>query len=266
MKKQKRFKKIKLPPFLEDLKETVFNKLVAASVVLIFLGVTLTLTAAFLYRSDYFRLREIETKEAFADQKVILSANAELLRLYGKKNIFTLNLKAIERYLKNLYPGAKEIIVKVALPDKLVIGLKFRKAVALVSNAKQYPVDEDGMVLPNTDVRDLRQLPVISGVDLKDIGRREKKTISRNLALAIELLKAMKRAKFLAEYGVASIQAKDAKQMSFYLRSGVEIKIGCEDYARRLEALRVTLKDPRLVMDRIKYIDVRFKEVAIGPK
>ena len=44
------------------------------------------------------------------------------------------------------------------------------------------------------------------------------------------------------------------------------IIIGYENLKERLEALHDTLRDPRLVLDSISYIDVRFKDIAISPK
>ena len=44
------------------------------------------------------------------------------------------------------------------------------------------------------------------------------------------------------------------------------MRIGCEDFKDRLETLRRTLKDPRLALDRVEYIDLRFGDAVIGPK
>lgn len=81
----------------------------------------------------------------------------------------------------------------------------------------------------------------------------------------MDLLRELKKAKFLKNYGANRIDAGDLENLSFYLASGVEVRIGPENFKDRLETLSRTLKDPRLVMDKIKYIDLRFKDVVIGP-
>jgi hypothetical protein len=56
------------------------------------------------------------------------------------------------------------------------------------------------------------------------------------------------------------------KELSFYFASGLEVKIGCENLKARIRLLENTLRDPRLMADRIRYIDVRFENAVIGPK
>ena len=57
------------------------------------------------------------------------------------------------------------------------------------------------------------------------------------------------------------------RSMSFALgEGGPMIIIGYENLKERLEALHDTLRDPRLMLDSINYIDVRFKDIAISPK
>ena len=81
-----------------------------------------------------------------------------------------------------------------------------------------------------------------------------------------ELLKEMRRSRLLSEYGIATIDASDIKNLSFYLKNGIEVKIGYENFADRLMMLTKTLRDSRLVTDRVQYIDVRFENAVVGPK
>jgi len=70
----------------------------------------------------------------------------------------------------------------------------------------------------------------------------------------------------VADYGVDNVDTKDLSNISFYLRNGIEIRIGGENFKERIMVLAKTLKDPRLMMDRIKYIDLRFGDAVIGPR
>jgi hypothetical protein len=47
---------------------------------------------------------------------------------------------------------------------------------------------------------------------------------------------------------------------------GPIVIMGYEDFRERLRTLKDILRDPRLAIDRVNYIDVRFKDVAISPK
>jgi cell division septal protein FtsQ len=256
-------KKIKVPGIIGDLRETFLRKATAAFVVVVSIALAAILAKAFLYSSDYFRLKVVETRAAFLDQRSALSISSRVLDLYRGHNVFRIPLDIIARSIKSSYADVKDAVVRIALPDRLVVDIKLRRPIALAHNVKYYPVDEEGVVLPPVPTSGaLSDLPVIDGVDLK-YGR---KASGRNLKLALALLKEIRQARFMAPYGIISISAADPRGMSFTMKNGVEVRIGCENLKDRLDSLDRTLKDPRLIIDRIKYIDVRFDDVAIGPK
>jgi cell division septal protein FtsQ len=112
----------------------------------------------------------------------------------------------------------------------------------------------------------LKKMPVISGISIGFLEKEGRKIDSKNLKLALSLLSEIKRSRFARDYAIASIDASDAANLSFYLANGLEIRIGCEQFRERLNKLRKVLKDPRLATDRIKYIDLRFEGASIAPK
>lgn len=180
MKRQKRFKGLKVPSFLEGLKEMVVKKTAAIVVILIFLALALLLAKAFLYGSDYFRLKSVGVKDNFLEPKARTYISSQLFNLYKGRNMFKVDLKGIAESLETAYPDAKEITVRIALPDKIEVYMKFRKPVAFVRNAKLYPIDEEGYVLPSFDVGSIKDLPVIDGVSLRFDEKRGKKSSSVN--------------------------------------------------------------------------------------
>lgn len=266
MGKRRNFKKIKLPPFVGELKDAVVQKALAVGVVIIFIVMALLLVKAFLYRSGYFKLRRVEIRDTFLDQKNIGTIYNYLFGSYKGKNVFRIDLKAIDRYLRACYPDAREIGVRIALPDKLIVKMKFRRPVALIRSPRLYAVDEDGFILPTAKVDLLKDLPVIEGVNIRYDQRRSRQNSSQDLKVALELLKEIGQSRYVADYGVVTINAEDARNLSFSLKNGIEVRIGCEDFRGRLTKLEQTLRDPRLLTDKIRYIDVRFKDVVIGPK
>lgn len=263
MGRQGRQKKIKLPDFFEDAKEAISRKVAVAVITIIFILAAFLLIKAFLFRSDYFRLRTVETRAAFLDRTAASSISNQILGLYKAQNVFRIPLRFIRQSIKTSYADVKDATVRIAPPDRLVVDIKLRKPIALAHNIRYYPIDEEGFVLPAVTASDMmKDLPVIDGIDLK-FGR---KNSSRNLKLAMDLLREIRQSRPISGYGVVSVNASDPRSMSFYLKSGLEVRIGSENFRERLEVLARTLKDPRLIIDRIKYIDVRFEDVAIGPK
>jgi len=260
---KKNNKKVRLPGFVEDMRDAVMRKAVTALVVVIFICVSVVLVKAFLYKSDYFRLRVVETRAVFLDQRAAAAMNSQLVNLYKGRNMFNIPLNSIAQSVRSAYADVKDVTVRIALPDKLVIELKLRKPVAYVRNTKIYPIDEDGVVLPPVGTQDLvKNLPAIDGINIHN----NRKGPSRNLMLALDLLGEIQQTKLVTQYGISSINAADPRSMSFYLKNGLEVRIGSENFENRLEALTRTLKDPRIAIDKILYIDVRFGDVVIGPK
>ena len=268
MKRQKnKIRPSRQSSLFDGAKSPAVERIAGIALIMLILSATFIAGMMFVDRSDYFKLRSVETRSTFLDQRTLGLMNSQLLNLYKGFNIFRINLKNISDSIQRVYPDAKDISVRIALPDKLLISMKFRRPVAIVRDGKSYPVDEEGFVLPSMDASALGiSLPIIEGISIKYDERRGKKTSSRNLQAALELVKEARRHRFMSEYGLDTVDASDQKEMSFFLKNGVCVRIGSEDLSERLNALERTLKDPRLLVDRIKYIDVRFKDVTIGPK
>lgn len=267
MAKQRKQRSVKLPPFLAGLKEIFQPVMPALAVILTAIVIVSAGVAALVFRSDYFRMKTVEIRSDFLDDNLAASTSNELLRLYAGKSIFSINLSNISRSLGAVYPDARNIVVTIGLPDRIIANLKFRKPVALIGdNNKCYPIDEEGFVLSSVNYKSLKGLPVILGIDIRRETAGRGRDASRNLGLAIELLRKIKKSRFLASWSANSIDAGDAGNIILYLKGGLEVRIGSEDFSNRLKALEKTLRDTRLMADRIKYIDLRFKDVVIGPK
>ncbi|MCX5685978.1 MAG: cell division protein FtsQ/DivIB [Candidatus Omnitrophica bacterium] len=267
MKRQKKFKKSKPFPMLSGLKAAMLEKSAPLAVLVIFVLVIFILARAFLTRSDYFRLRTVEAKSPASETGMMPSIKYDqLLNLYKGRNIFTINLKSIVRFFEDAYPDAKEIRAYIVLPDKIVVSLRCRWPAAFLKGERAYIIDDEGYILSGMYTSSLKNLPVIEGISTRQGERVGRKFTSGNLKTALELLKEIKKAKFLTKYGVARISAQDPKNLSFFLAGGIEVRIGSENFKDRLKVLEKTIKDPRMVLDRIDYIDVRFEDAVIGPK
>ena len=255
MKKQRKFKK-------EDLAKNAVNILIAA----VFLASLFFLFKAYLYRVDYFRLKTVEIRDTFLDQKSITAVRSRLLNTYKGRSVFGLNLKGISGVLQNSHPDAKDIVVRIALPDKLVVSLKLRKAVCIVKSDRLYAVDEDGVILPTLDPATSAWVPTVEGVSVRPVDRKAGAISAPALKIAIGLLRNIKDVKVVADYGIDNMNVRDLGNIVFCLKNGVEVRIGGERFKERLALLAKTVKDPRLALDRIKYIDLRFDDAVIGPR
>ena len=142
MKKQKKFKKMQMPKALEGFKEYVGKRITLIIVSVVSIILAWVLIKAFLERSDYFRIRSVDAKGA--TESSLTGLRSDILRQYKDINIFKVNLSAIVSSIEPKYPDASQIAVRRVLPDKLMIDLRFRKPVALLSNGQVYPIDREG--------------------------------------------------------------------------------------------------------------------------
>ena len=215
----------------------------------------------FLKNSSYFNISEIRIIGA---DKVTGVSEREFLSLYKGRNIFDVDINSLSSIIKKEKPFIKNAIVKRVLPDVLEIDLECRIPIALVKAGRTYPIDNTGMVLSYEDV--VGDLPVISGFSfwLKPIVGEEIR--EDRLRKGLLLLKELKESSIFKTYEVREINVKDPRNFSFYLKEGIEVMIGGEDFSERLVKLKKILSNPDLDKKNIKYIDLRFKNAVIGPK
>jgi cell division protein FtsQ len=265
MKRRRTLKRADWNAALSGIKELAAKRLLGPVAVIIAIAAAAVMTNVFLRRSDYFRLKSVEVSGPVEQR--IAAISGEVTRSYRNRSIFDVNLKRLSRELHAKCPDAKEVVVRRAFPDKLVVQVNFRRPVAVLGGTRPYFVDNDSFVFSGLDARPLKDLPVISGIDLRPDEKAGRVPCgSANMKLALELLRAVMRSSFLGRYRLSAIDAGDIRNLSFYLNESLEIRIGGEDFVQRLKELERTLKDPRLAIDKVKYIDLRFKEVIIGPK
>ena len=215
----------------------------------------------FLKNSGYFKIEDIEVRDT---QNAAGLAERDLLNLYKGRNIFGVDIAALSSRIKSDYPAIKDAVVKRILPNRLEIDITPRIPVAKVKARRYFPIDETGMVL--SPGLKSQKLPVIIGFStwrLPSVGER---LHNKQLESAFQLLDAMQKGSVSADYNVTTIDVSNHENLSFYLENGIEVKIGGEDFLTRLGQLKATLKNEKLDKDNIRYIDLRFKDVVIGPK
>lgn len=227
-------------------------------------GVIFVLIAAiylFLGNSRYFKLDTIEVIDK--SHATALEAG-DLLSMYKGRNIFGIDIDSLSSQIKRDAPTIKHAIVKRVLPNKLEIDIIPRVPIAKIKSHGYFPIDRTGMVL-SPEIK-TGKLPIIMGFSIwlnPKVGTKLENPQVRNAFLLID---ALEESAVLSDYAVSAINVSNYKNLSFYLENGIEVKIGSEDFLDRLNRLKTTFAKPKLDKENIKYIDLRFKDVVIGPK
>ncbi|MCQ9206480.1 MAG: cell division protein FtsQ/DivIB [Omnitrophica bacterium] len=221
----------------------------------------ITVSYLSLRNSKYFTLTDIKV----IDRDAISGLRAEdLLHLYKGRNIFDIDIDAIAFRTKKDYPLTKEVIVRKVLPSSLVVDITSRVPIGKIKANGYFPIDRTGMVLPPGG--DTGALPVISGFSMWLKPRVGERLDNRQLKSAFLLIDALKENTLAGPFSVTAVDAANYKNLSFYLKNGIEVKIGENDFPKRLKMLKTTLNNRKLDKNDIRYIDLRFRDVVIGPK
>lgn len=202
---------------------------IAAVTALLLVGYDLTI------RSHYFSIRETVVRGC----KEL--TEKEILALAGVRpaaNILTLNPDAIARRIK-ANPWVQEVSIGREFPDRLVILVRERKAVALLQADKGiYLLDSEGSPFKKMEPEDELNLPILTGC-VKD-GRTDEALVKKSLALLIYLAGA---ADIPDIGGVSEVHGNETFGLSLFTDVGLCLKLGFDGYENKLKRLTPVMAD-----------------------
>ncbi len=204
------------------------------------LGVALVTAAgaavyAFLGHSPVFAVREIEmTPCANITRDEVWGA----LRGAPQGNIWRLSSEQIGRRLEG-NPWVREVAVRKVFPDRLVVDVVERKAVAMVNLDALCYVDEDGTVFKRLTAYDPKNLPVLTGFKAADLKARDAVAL-QGFRKGLELLR-------MAEAGVLKRNVSEVhfdvlEGYTIVTRdAGVQFKLGNIEFREALRRVEEAL-------------------------
>lgn len=217
-----------------------------------------------LHNSDYFFIKRSEVK--WLARSYTGRAYKDLIDVGSGENMIKFDARTAADKILTDYPELKDVRIIKRFPDKLILNIKARVAVAQVGDWSFYLIDKEGVTL--TEIRnEIREgLPIITGAKwrlLHKIGNRDG---SLRMKRAVALLKIIGDSGFLNDHMLTKLDISDHRNIAFYIEHGLEIKIGHSNFAERLKQLQRTLSSMVVDKDQIKYIDLRFDDVILGTK
>lgn len=249
--------------------------LISLFLILFFSAVLLKVLAR---NSDFFRVKEIIIRDEVVrpDKKIDLS-------YFKGSNIFTVNLGREEDYLSRSFPGYQKIKLVKIFPDKIFADFIKRKPVACVKLYRYFYLDQDMVLYGAPSEADLLGLPIIFGLETKLFGPKQGiKYNIKELAIAFNIIKAVRFNKALEDFQIKKINVADGANTSFFMaqpaklpgntklkhevkavNEGLEVKIGQDYIADKINILSSLMMEETNDWDNIKYIDLRFKDPVI---
>ncbi len=208
----------------------------------------------------FYDQKSVLRRENFSgiDDKVVLGAN-----------IFLVDLNNFKEKIEANHPELRDIIVRRALPNRLIVQARQRLVVAQVYGDKPYFIDKDGVFLPYTNNSAGENIPIISGIRVagpfkNNVAQKEK------INKALFLIDSLSMNRKLSRCQIKTIDMADSRNISFFLLAKdaekVEIKIGEGEFNKRLDVLATVLEQLGQDIERVKYIDLRFEDPIVGPR
>jgi cell division protein FtsQ len=219
-------------PSRMSFRQTALLAAVLVSVVMV--SVAGAMAYAWLGRSALFTVREIDMN---ACSHVTRDEVWGTLKGAPQGNIWRLSTRAIGMRLKE-HPWVKDVSVRKAFPDTLVVRIVERKPVAMVNSDALWYVDADGVIFKRLSAYDPKNFPIITGFDRRELASAEDVVVRRNLARTIDLLK-------VAESGalgrnISEIHFDAQEGFTLVTRdNGLQLKLGTidlKDATRRIDA------------------------------
>lgn len=225
-------------------------------------AVVVAFTGFGLYRALKFgAARLVSENPRFAIARVDVETDGALtpvqvMRFAGVRagqNIFSVDLREVQRNLE-LIPMVKRVEVRRELPQRLVIRLNERAAVArLQASSRQlkdevFYVDRAGVVMKPIRLDDgtvvqpqaSRTLPVLSGVALADV-RVGRAVESEQIMRALELLDKLEQTGAGAVLEVEQVDLSKPRRLTLVTRQRMTVQFDVQDFQPQLRRLSAIL-------------------------
>ncbi|MDD2211979.1 MAG: FtsQ-type POTRA domain-containing protein [Clostridia bacterium] len=225
-----------------------------------FLLFCLLLSFYFFINSAFFNLQEIKVSgcSIVAEDTVIKLSGLNL-----GTNLFKINTHEVITKLE-MHPVIKTLSVFRKPPHTLVLKVEERTPLALVVGSDGYlAIDAEGIYIQQ--VHDLLNLnlPVISGLSLKESISLGADLTTPGLEAALQLLRLMDR-EFLES--VAEIRAASPYSLIIKMLQGVEIHFGePKEIEQKLQIIQELLVENEELINNqtVEYIDLRYNSLPV---
>ncbi len=228
------------------------------------LGILFGAVVVYAMNSPTFELQEVKILNTGSLTPEQAFQFCELKR---GENLPTLNLVNVQQVIKRRHPEFREVIVRRVLPNRIEVLLKRRTPAAQVAFSRFLQIDRDLVILPGSSPVPFRNLTVIQGSPVPQEGFFVGVTLRDNVTKkALVLAEMIHELRSLKDHRLTKIDVTDPKNIALTVDDAIEVRIGGNHFRDRLKILDETLKSVALDPLKVKYIDLRFDDVVIGPR
>lgn len=228
------------------------------------IGVLFGCVYAYAVNSPTFELSEVKI---FNVGSMTTQQAFQFCELRPGENLINLDLVNVQQVIKSRHPEFKEVRVRRVLPNRLEVVLRRRTPIAQIDYSRFVQIDKDFVILPGSAPEAFHNLTTIEGAPLPRPGLFVGAVITDDLTRkAVRLSEIVKQYGVLRNHVLSKIDIRDPKNLSLIVDTDVEIRLGDGHFIERLKILDQTLKTLALDRSKVRYIDLRFDDVVVGPR
>jgi len=215
-------------------------------------------TVEFLTSSPLF-----EVKDVMIDRSIQFIDLRALKDLKGN-NIFKIDIKKIDRQITATYPYIAQLRVVRQLPDHILVLAKKRDPLMQIYFKKKYLLlDAEGVALYYTLQPAL--LPQVYGIHLERnwffLGGHIR---GPELSKVTDILNSFKASPYLRRWRIHAVQAGNLSKIDLVVGDNMHVILDQDDTQDKIELLQMLISANKVDLNKVKYIDLRFKEPVIA--
>lgn len=213
----------------------------------------------FMYHSRYFEVRDVILTGADADPAVKNQIERRIQQeKLNEANLLQIQEVAVQGAVQQ-NPKVKRALAAKQYPNRLLIGVTLRHAVAYVLNDPILAIDEEGFAMDRLVVRDpgILDHPFITGLDKMSLAVGSQ-IQSEALTKALLLLSCLENRAPALFAKTSEVHCDDKESLTLLLNGGTEIRFGNGNPIEKMPAFD-TFAQKYGIPEQFAYIDLRFE-------
>ncbi len=212
----------------------------------------------FLKHAEIFTIKDIQKEPS------LQFVRSQTLDQIMGENIFSVDLRSIQRRLQRQFPEVDKLRVSRKFPDTICLSARKREPFAvLMSHQHEILLDEDGYVL-SFDTLPSSRYPVIQGFSGQTKFVLGRPLRGEAIHLALKIIAEIRAQDPAFDWPLSQIDISNLSQITLLFSNDLTIIFDREHVPQKVQTLAVLLHQGKLDYQNINYIDLRLKDPIIS--
>ncbi len=245
-------------------KSSVNISMITVIRVIVFLVIGYFLFTRFVAAVEFLTSSPLfEVKDVLIDRSIQFIDLRALKDLKGT-NIFKVDIQKVHRQIAQRYPYIAQLRVVRQLPDRILVLAKKREPLMQIYFKNKYLLlDTEGVALYFTPQP--ASLPQVYGIPLEHswlfLGGHIR---GPELNKVVDILNMFKQSPYLRHWCIHTVQAGNLSKIDLSVGENMHVILDQEDTQDKIELLQMLVSSNKIDLNKVKYIDLRFKEPVIA--